>query len=70
VNACTGNLLRRTRVANLLAVAGLPQRDRCGRVTLTRLGDAGGTTVLLVESPEPVSFIHDVTLALTRQTWH
>ena len=39
-------------------------------MTLTRLGDAAGTTALLLESPEPISFIHDVTLALTKRTWH
>jgi hypothetical protein len=48
----------------ILPDLGLPKLDRCDRVTLTRLDDQGLTTAILVESPEPVSFIHDVTLTL------
>jgi hypothetical protein len=61
---------RQELFTKILSDVGLPQLDRCDRVTLTRLGDTAGTTALLLESPEPISFIHDVTLALTKRTWH
>ena len=61
---------RQELFSKTLSDVGLPQLERCDRVTLTRLSDAAGTSALLLESPEPISFIHDVTLALTRRTWH
>jgi hypothetical protein len=48
----------------ILSDLGLPQLHQCDRVTLTRLDDQGLTAAILLESPEPVSFIHDVTLTL------
>jgi hypothetical protein len=61
---------RQQLFSKILSDVGLPELERCDRVTLTRLGDATATTAMLLESPEPISFIHDVTLALTRRTWH
>jgi hypothetical protein len=57
--------VRQTLFATILSDIGLPQLDRCDRVTLTRLLEAGMTTAILLESPEPISFLHDVTLSLT-----
>jgi hypothetical protein len=56
--------------SRILSDIGLPQLESCDRVTLTRLADVGGTTAILLESPEPISFIHDAKLTLTRRTWH
>ena len=53
-------------VANAIGVPGL---SRCDRLTITRLTDATGTTALLLESPEPISLIHDVSLSLVQRTW-
>ena len=61
---------RQELFARVLSDVGLPQLERCDRVTLTRLADTGGATAILLESPEPISFIHDVTLTLTKRTWH
>jgi hypothetical protein len=55
---------RQSLFTTILSDLGLPQLDRCDRVTLTRLDDQGLTTAILLESPEPISFIHDVTLTL------
>jgi hypothetical protein len=55
---------RHALFSTILSDLGLPQLDRCDRVTLTRLDDQGLTTAILLESPEPISFIHDVTLTL------
>jgi hypothetical protein len=60
---------RQALFATILSDVGLPQLDRCDRVTLTRLDDHGSTTAILLESPEPISFIHDVTLTLTHRIW-
>jgi hypothetical protein len=61
---------RQQLFSQILSDIGLAQLERCDRVTLTRLADVGGTTAILLESPEPISFIHDATLTLTRRTWH
>ena len=55
---------RHALFTTILSDMGLPQLDSCDRVTLTRLDDQGSTTAILLESPEPISFIHDVTVTL------
>jgi len=55
---------------SLLSSLSLPRLDRCDRLTFTRLVDASGTSALLIESPEALSFLHDVTLRLFRRMWH
>jgi hypothetical protein len=61
---------RQQLFAKLLSDLGLPQLERCDRLTFTRLIDATATTALLLESPEPISFLHDVTLTLLHRTRH
>jgi hypothetical protein len=58
---------RQALFTKILSEVGLPQLDRCERMTLTRLEDQASTTAILLESPEPISFVHDVTLTLTRR---
>jgi hypothetical protein len=62
---------RQELFARVASEVGAPLLARCDRLTLTRLTDAGGgsTGALLMESPEPLSFVHDVTLALAQRTW-
>jgi hypothetical protein len=60
---------RQELFARVLSDVGLAQLHRCDKLTVTRLTEAGGTTSLLLESPEPLSFIHDITLSLVRRTW-
>jgi hypothetical protein len=57
--------VRQTLFATILSDVGLPQLERCDRLTLTRLLDGGTTTAILLESPEPISFLHDVAFTLT-----
>ena len=57
--------VRQSLFSTITSDIGLPQLDTCDRVTLTRLIDGGLTTAILLESPEPISFVHDVTLTLT-----
>ena len=59
---------RQQLFAQVLSDVGLGQLQRCDRLTFTRLTDSTGTTALLLESPEPISFLHDVTLTLLRRT--
>jgi len=61
---------REALFAKTISDLGLPQLERCDRLTFTRLVDGSLTTALLLESPEPISFLHDVTLALLHRTWH
>jgi hypothetical protein len=61
---------RQELFSRTLSDIGLPELERCDRVTLTRLSDATGTSAILLESPESISIIHDVTLVVTRRTWH
>ena len=58
---------RQTLFSTILSDVGLPQLHECDRVTVTRLVDQGTTTALLLESPEPISFVHDVTAALSHR---
>jgi hypothetical protein len=60
---------RQQLFSRVLSDIGLAQLHRCDRLTLTRLTDTTGTTALLLESPEPVSFLHDATLALRHRIW-
>jgi hypothetical protein len=60
---------RQSLFARILSDIGLPQLQTCDRVTLTRLADDGSTTAILLESPEPISFVHDATLTLTKRVW-
>ena len=53
----------------MLSDIGLAKLERCDRLTLTRLTDDTGTTALLVDSPEPLSFLHDVTPTLQHRVW-
>lgn len=59
---------RQQLFTQVLSDIGFAQLQRCDRLTLTRLTDATGTSALLFESPEPVSFVHDTTLSLVRHT--
>lgn len=59
---------RQQLFAAVLSDIGLAQLQRCDRLTLTRLTDASGVSALLLESPEPLSFLHDVTLSLVHHT--
>ena len=61
---------RQELFARVLSDVGLPSLERCDRLTLSRLVDAGGTSAILLESPEPISFVHDVAAALARRVWH
>jgi hypothetical protein len=56
--------VRQALFSTILADVGLAQLDRCDRLTLTRLVDGGMTTAILLESPEPISLLHDVMLTL------
>jgi hypothetical protein len=60
---------RQELFSRTLSAIGLPQLERCDRLTITRLADAGGASAILLESPEPISFVHDVTLGLATRTW-
>jgi hypothetical protein len=61
---------RRHRLfGELLSGVGLALLQRCDQLTVTRLTDASGTTALLLESPEPISVLHDVAVRLLRRTW-
>jgi hypothetical protein len=64
MNTAADPQTRNALFATILSDLGLPQLDQCDRVTLTRLDNQGITTAILLESPEPISFIHDVTLTL------
>jgi hypothetical protein len=55
---------RQQLFAQVLSDIGLAKLQVCERLTLTRLTDPTGTTALLLESPEPLSFLHDVTPSL------
>jgi hypothetical protein len=55
--------------SRVLSDVGLARLHRCDRLTLTRLTDATGTTALLLESPEPISFLHDTALTLRHRIW-
>jgi hypothetical protein len=48
---------------------GLAKLQVCERFTLTRLTDSTGTTALLFDSPEPLSYLHDVTPTLLHKVW-
>jgi len=61
---------REALFAKVISDLGLAQLERCDRLTFTRLVDEPLTTALLLESPEPISFLHDVTLTLLHRTWH
>jgi hypothetical protein len=67
MNTAADPQTRHALFATILSDLGLPQLDRCDRVTLTRLDNQGTTTAILLESPEPISFIHDVTLTLVHK---
>ena len=60
---------RQQLFAKVLSDIGLPNLDRCEKLTLTRLTDDTGTTALLVDSPEPLSFLHDVIPTLLEKVW-
>jgi len=60
---------RQQLFASVLSGVGLASLQTCDRLTLTRLTDDTGTTALLVESPEPLSFLHDVTPTLQHRVW-
>ena len=47
---------------------GLAQLAQCQRLMLTRLLEATVTSALLLESPEPLSFLHDATVSLLHRT--
>ena len=60
---------RQQLFSRVLSDIGLAHLHRCDRLTLTRLTDATGTTALLLESPEPISFLHDAALTLRHRIW-
>lgn len=60
---------RQQLFAQVLSDIGLPNLDRCEKLTFTRLTDDTGTTALLIDSPEPVSFLHDTTVTLYEKVW-
>ena len=60
---------RQQLFAAVLSDIGLAELQSCDRLTLTRLTDSTGTTALLLESPEPLSFLHDVTPTLLHRAW-
>ena len=46
---------------------GLPLKDELAALELTRVVDAGRTSALVIESPEPIDFTAEVTVALKRR---
>ena len=60
---------RQQLFASVLSDIGLARLQTCDRLTLTRLTDDTGTTALLLDSPEPLSFLHDVTPTLQHRVW-
>jgi hypothetical protein len=50
-----------------VAGLGLPLKDELAGFELTRVGEAGGTSALLIESPEPLDFTEEITVTLTRR---
>jgi hypothetical protein len=61
---------RQALFAATTSALGLPALARCERLTVTRLTSSAGTDALLLESPEPLSIIHDIALTLVHRTWH
>ncbi|HEY2659536.1 MAG TPA: hypothetical protein VGI79_07425 [Caulobacteraceae bacterium] len=60
---------RQQLFAQVLSDIGLASLHACERLTLTRLTDSSGVTALLTESPEPLSFLHDVRATLLHRAW-
>jgi hypothetical protein len=56
--------LRQQLFTQLLSDVGLAKLHVCNRLTLTRLTGPAGVSALLFDSPEPLSFLHDVTATL------